>query len=140
MEDTFYNLFLTSEQGWSLYGSMRLRIRFDDGSAGGGAALPPLLSAPPPALTQTVQPNPVEGDISIPLLTLFRRVPLRGLAYGTAAGLFSIVVDTGAAGPRLATQLFFLGGQDLGGPLVWSTSNFSELAFSVLARQVPAQS
>jgi hypothetical protein len=136
MEDTIYNLFLTSEQGWSLYGTMRLRIRFDDGSA----AMPPLVSALPQPLTQLVQPNPVEGDISIPLLTLFRRVPLRGLAYGTAAGLFSIVVDSGAAWPRLGLQLFFLGGEDLCGPLVWGASNFNDSAFSVLARQLPAQS
>ena len=140
MEDTIYNLFLTGEHGWSLYGTLRLRSLAVDGDTSGSAALPALRSGSLQPVTLPVTLLPIEGELSIPLLTLFRQVPVRGVVYGTAAGSFSIAVDSGAAWPRLGWQIFPLDIEGYGGVLAWGSSTFSELLFGVLARQVPAQS
>lgn len=134
MEDTIYNLFLTGEHGWSLYGTLRLRSLAVD-----GVALPALRSGSLQPVTVPVTLLPIEGELSIPLLTLFRQVPVRGVVYGTAAGSFSIAVDSGATWPRLRLQIFPLDIEGYGGVLAWGSSTFSELLFGVLARQVPAQ-
>lgn len=128
MEDDIYNLFLTSEQGLSLFGTLRIR-RLPATVAGGADALVPA--------TQELTPIAVTGSISVPLLALFRQIPLRGTMYGTAAGLFTIVLDSGNARPAVGLQITPFGSDDLGGFVVWSASNFSELVFSALARQLP---
>lgn len=135
MEDTIHNLFLTGEHGLSLHGTLRLHSLAVD-----GVALAPLRSGSLQPVTLPVTLLPIEGELSIPLLTLFRQVPVRGVVYGTAAGSFSIAVDSGAAWPRLGLQIFPLDIEGYGGVLAWGSSTFSELLFGVLARQVPAQS
>lgn len=136
MEDDIYNLFLTSEQGWSLFGTLRLRLA-QPLTSGGSLRVPPLLDAALVPATQELTPLPITGSISIPMLLPFRAVPLRGIAFATAAGLFSIALDSGNARPSAGIQLFPFGSPDLGGFLVWGTSAYSELVFSALARQLP---
>jgi len=135
MEDDIYNLFLTSEQGLSLFGTLRIR-RLP--AAGGTLPLPApgAADALVPA-TQELTPIAITGAISVPLLALFRQIPLRGTMYGTAAGLFTIVLDSGNARPAIVLQITPFGSDDLGGFVVWGTGNFSELVFSALARQLP---
>ena len=145
MEDYIYNLFLTSEQGWSLFGTLRIQI--PPFTADGGAPVmraapyaPSLQTAPVDALapaTAELTPIPITGSLSVPLLSLFRQVPLRGTLYGTAAGIFTFVLDSGNARPAVGLQMTPFGSEDYGGFLVWSTSNFSELVFSLLARPLP---
>lgn len=136
MEDEIYNLFLTSEQGWSLFGTLRLR-RIDPDTSTGSVRLPAQATEALVPVTQELVPVPVEGEISLPLLAAFRQVPLRGIAFATAAGLFSFALDSGNARPSAGIQLFPFGSPDLGGFVIWGSSNYSELVFSVLARQLP---
>lgn len=136
MEDDIYNLFLTSEQGWSLFGTLRLRLT-QPLTSGGSLRLPPLLDAALAPATQQLTPLPITGSISIPLLLPFRAVPLRGIAFATPAGLFSFALDSGNARPAAGIQLFPFGSPDLGGFVVCGTSAYSELVFSALARQLP---
>lgn len=136
MEDEIYNLFLTSEQGWSLYGTLRLR-RIEPDTMTGSVRLPAAASEALVPVTQELVPVPIEGEISLPLLAVFRQVPLRGIAFATAAGLFSFALDSGNARPSVGIQLFPFGSPDLGGFVIWGSSNYSELVFSVLARQLP---
>lgn len=139
MEDDIYNLFLTSEQGVSLFGTLRIR-RPQAVVSGANLRLPPLAPVATDALvpaTQEITPILVTGSISVPVLSLFRQIPLRGTVYATAAGLFTIVLDSGNARPAIGLQLIPYGGEDLGGFVVWGTSNFSELVFSALGRQLP---
>lgn len=135
MEDTIYSLFLTSEQGWSLYGTLRLRLRFPDAAATGSNALPPMVREALQPSLQELTPIPLEGELSVPLLSPFRQVPLTGVAYGTAAGLLSLAADSGAARPRAGIQLFPF--SEDAGVLIWGATAYSELVFSVLARQLP---
>lgn len=136
MQDDIYNLFLTNEQGWSVYGTLRLRL-VQPLTDGGSVRLPPLLGEALVPATQELTPIPVEGAISVPLLLPFREVPLRGIAFATPIGLFSFALDSGNARPSAAIQLFPFGSPDLGGFLIWSTGHFGELVFSTLARQLP---
>lgn len=139
MEDDIYNLFLTSEQGLSLFGTLRIR-RPQLVAADGSARLPPLAPAATDALvpaTQEITPILVTGSISVPFLSLFRQIPLRGTVYATAAGLFTIVLNSGNTQPAIGLQLIPYGSEDLGGFVVWRTTNFSELVFSALGRQLP---
>lgn len=136
MEDEIYNLFLTSEQGWSLFGTLRLR-RVEADTSTGSVRLPELSEEALVPVTQELTPVPVAGELSVPLLAPFQQVPLRGIAFATAAGLFSFALDSGNARPSAGIQLFPFGSPDLGGFLVWGSTNLGELVFSVLARQVP---
>jgi len=136
MEDEIYNLFLTSEQGWSLFGTLRLR-RIEADMSTGSVRLPAQATEALVPVTQELVPVPVKGNISLPLLAPFRRVPLRGIAFATAAGLFSFALDSGNTRPSAGIQLFPFGSPDLGGFVIWGSSNYSELVFSVLARQLP---
>lgn len=139
MEDDIYNLLLTSEQGLSLFGTLRIR-RLPAAASTSALHMPPSAPTAADALvpaTQELTPIAITGSITVPLLALFRQIPLRGTMYGTAAGLFTIVLDSGNARPAIGLQITPFGSVDLGGFVVWSTSNFSELVFSALARQLP---
>lgn len=136
MEDDIYNLFLTSEQGWSLFGTLRLRLA-QPAASGGSVRLPPLLGEALVPATQELTPIPITGSISIPLLLPFRAVPLRGIAFATPIGLFSLALDSGNARPSAGIQLFPFGSPDLGGFVIWGATPYTELVFSALARQLP---
>ena len=136
MEDEIYNLFVTSEQGWSLFGTLRLR-RIEPDASTGSVRLPAQASEALVPVTQELVPVPIEGEISLPLLAAFRQVPLRGIAFATAAGLFSFALDSDNTRPSAGIQLFPFGSPELGGFVIWGSSNYSELVFSVLARQLP---
>ena len=137
MEDDIYNLLLTSEQGLSLFGTLRIRrLPAAPVVPADTLRVPTAADALVPA-TQELTPIAITGSITVPLLALFRQIPLRGTMYGTAAGLFTIVLDSGNARPAIGLQITPFGSVDLGGFVVWSTSNFSELVFSALARQLP---
>lgn len=136
MEEDIYKLLLTSEQGVSLFGTLRIRrlpAAASDGTAAPLAAATALVPG-----TQELTPIAVTGAISVPLLALFREIPLRGTLYGTAAGMFTIVLDSGNVRPAVGLQITPFGSDDLGGFVVWGTSNISELVFSALARQLPS--
>ena len=87
MEDDIFNLLLTSEQGASLFGTLRIRRPQPvPGQAAVPVLAPPLASAPSAAsgalvpATQEITPILVTGTLSVPVLSLFRLIPQIGRA------------------------------------------------------------
>lgn len=138
MDDDIYTLLLTSGQGWSLVGSLRVRY-LAEGAARLGGVIPAVGGEQLQPANLELAVAALEGSIAVPLLSGWRQVALNGIGYGTAAGLFSIVLGNTSGQPAVAVQLFPLPTptDELAGSVVWDTGSFGELVLSVLATRLP---
>jgi len=135
MNDFIYNLILTGEQGLTLFGT--LRYRFTDPLAtvpDGG--VPALLAENQQLGVITAVVLPVEGSVSIPLLTGFGRVPLQGVALATAAGPITTVLGSTDPARQVFVQFNQITGNQIAGGLVWRPGEPAELVFSLLGFQL----
>lgn len=135
MDEIIYNLVLTSEQGLTLFGTLRYRITFPAAPLGDGG-VPSLLAEVSNVGTVTVVALPANGTIAIPLLTGLGRVPVSGVVLATAAGPVStLLVSTDASRP-LFLQFNQISSNRIAGGLLWRGGQPAELAFSLLGTQL----
>jgi hypothetical protein len=158
MEDFIYNLFLTSELGFSLPGTLRYRAAMTaesatksatesiavstarstpDAPTAGPAEAEHAAAAPLPAQPIDLFETPLQGVLVAPLLTGIAPVPLRGFLYSTAAGPLTVVLfNTGT--PQVSLQFNFLVTDTIAGGLAWQPvpSTQASALYSVLGRRV----
>lgn len=139
MEETIYNLLLTGEQGIALFGTLRVRVL---APAAPGLALPvqaALLPAPvaaQPLGTATFVALPLQGSLSVPLLTGFGRVPLNGvLLLSPAAGL-AYDLSSNEPSRRLIVKFNNTEGVRIAGGLLWQPGSPAQLAFSFIGTRL----
>ncbi|MET0319976.1 MAG: hypothetical protein ABW069_04540 [Duganella sp.] len=135
MDELIYNLLLTGEQGLSLFGTLRFRLT-DPLAAVPDGGVPALLNEIQPIGTVTVVLIPVEGAISIPLLTGFSRVPISGVLLATAAGPVTTLFGSNDSARPLFLQFNQFSGTQIAGGLVWRPGEPTELVFSLLGTQL----
>lgn len=136
MNELVYRLFLFNEQGWSIYGTLRLRYLPPEAAAPVAAAAD-LPSAIPQQTTIELGVAPVEGTVSIPLLYGLRTVPITGIALISPVSLFSYLLSSTGSAPSVGMQVLLLGGQDLTGNLIWR-DQFREYVFGLLVTPLQA--
>lgn len=134
MNELFYRLFLFNEQGWSIYGTLRLRYLPPEARAAAPGALASQL-----AQQSTIELGavPVEGSVTIPLLYGLRSVPIAGIALISPVSLFCYLLSSTGSEPSVAMQVLLLGGQDLTGNLIWRDQS-REYVFGMLVMPMQA--
>jgi hypothetical protein len=137
MDEISYNLLLRSTQGLTLLGILRYRLLFDDVDGvtrvGGTAALMGQALERPTIGLFVV---PAEGSLSIPLITGFRPVPLSGLAFGSIAGVVTVLFGSNNDPRSLGLQINPIDATHIGGGLSWQPGQPGNLIFSVLGTQL----
>lgn len=148
MNEFIDRLLLTSELGFSLSGLLRYRAAAAAApatttttttTANPGGTLP----APPDVLQAEavdIVETPLEGAVTIPLLTGIVPQALRGVLYSTAAGPLSVVLfSTGS--PALVLQFGFLLPATIAGGLLWQPGAPGDavvVPYSLLGRRLAA--
>lgn len=136
MDELIYNLLLKSTQGLTLLGTLRFRITdlSVDVRLGDQAAL----------MKQALQRQTielfvlqVEGTLSVPLITGATPVPLSGLAFGSVAGLLTVLFSSTDDARGVGLQIIPLDATHVGGGLNWQPGSAGNLVFSVLGTQAP---
>lgn len=135
MDEIIYNLLLTSEQGLTLFGTLRYRLTFPAAPVGDGG-VPALLAEASNIGTVTVVALPANGSIAIPLLTGLGRVPLAGVALATAAGPVTTLLSSTDINRRLFLQFNQISSNRIAGGLLWRGGQPGEIAFSLLGTQL----
>lgn len=136
MDEFIYNLLLKGTQGLTLLGT--LRFRFTETSAEARVADPAALMKE--ALQrQTVElfVLPVEGTLSVPLITGAQPVPLSGLAFAGIAGVLTVLFSSTDEARGAGVQIIPLDATHIGGGLNWKPGDPANLVFSVLGTQTP---
>lgn len=141
MEEIIYRLLLTGAQGLTLFGTLRLRVLPQlaatlDGALPSAAPLAVALAAAQPLGTATFVAVPLQGTLSVPLLTGLRSVPLNGvLLLSPAAGL---AYDMSSADPARPLLLKFnnLDGVRIAGGVSWRPGDPVLLALSLLGTRL----
>lgn len=143
MDESIYNVLLTSELGLSVFGT--LRIDYDPGtvlpdSAGQPPAILEQLRSQAPSQAQYIEINeaPLAGTLTAPRLTGLAPVRLTGVIY-SAVGfpLSAVLFNTGT--PSVVLQFGFFSRVVLVGGLLWQPGppgTAFTVPFSLLARQV----
>lgn len=135
MDEFIYNLLLTGEQGLSLFGTLRFRFTAPLAEVPDGG-VPALLAEIEPIGTVTVVALPVEGSISVPLLTGFSRVPISGVLLATAAGPVTTLFGSNDPARPLFLQFNQISGTQIAGGLQWRPGQPNRLVFSLLGTRL----
>lgn len=135
MDEFIYKLLLTGEQGLSLFGTLRFRFTAPLAEVADGG-VPALLAEIAPLGTVTVVALPVEGTISVPLLTGFSRVPIAGALLATAAGPVTTLFGSNDPARPLFLQFNQISGTQVVGGLQWRTGQSNRLVFSTLGTRL----
>jgi hypothetical protein len=117
MNETIFNLLLTGEGGVALFGTLRFAVA--DTAPPVAAALPVALGAPQPLGLVTVGVYPLQGSLSIPLLTGFGRVPLTGALLVTPAAGLAYVMSGGEPGRQAILKFNNIDGARIAGGVQW---------------------
>ena len=147
MDEFIYSLLLTGEQGLSLFGTLRFRFAAPLAEAAqadqavqaakvADGGVPALLAEIAPLGTVTVVVLPVEGTISVPLLTGFSRVPIAGALLATAAGPVTTLFGSTDPARPLFLQFNQISGAQVVGGLQWRTGQTNRLVFSMLGTRL----
>lgn len=135
MNDFIYNLILTGEQGLTLFGTLRYRFTDPLASVPDGG-VPALLAENQQLGVITAVVLPLEGSVSIPLLTGFGRVPMEGVALATAAGPVTTILGSADPARQVFVQFNQISSQQTAGGMVWRPGEPAELVFSLLGFQL----
>lgn len=137
MDELIYTILIRTAQGLILPGTLRFRVLTNQPVARSGDGPVHLHTQAQQQSTVDLYVYPMEGSISIPLLTGVRPVPLNGVAWFPLIGPFVTGV-LGETTPRfgLSMQLFELDPEHLCGGLLWRAGEPGALAFSLLGTQV----
>ena len=136
MDELIYNLLLKGTQGLTLLGTLRFRITdlSADVRLGDHAAL---MKQALERQTVELFVLQVEGTLSVPLITGATPVPLSGLAFGSVAGLLTVLFSSTDDARGVGLQIIPLDATHTGGGLNWQPGNPANLVFSVLGTQAP---
>lgn len=137
MNEAVYNLLLTAAPGYVLFGTLRLRFTGETVRAESGEQRMPHGLAPPTQMLELAQ-HVLEGEIIVPALAGVRRVVLRGIGYGTAAGAVWQVLQSTIATPRVMVQFNFSDNFQITGGVTWSAVPGAPTAFAMLGKQLVA--
>lgn len=135
MNDFIYNLILTGEQGLTLFGTLRYRFTDPVATVPDGG-VPALLAESRQLGVITAVILPLEGSVSVPLLTGFGTVPLQGILLATAAGPITTILISNDPARQLALQFNQVSGNQIAGGLIWRPGEPAELVFSLLGIQL----
>lgn len=135
MDEFVYSLLLKGTQGLTLLGT--LRYRFTDLAAADRARdMQALLGAAIDRPTIELFVLPVEGSISVPLLTGLTPVPIAGIGFGSPAGLLTVLFSSTDDARGLALQINPIDSTHIGGGFTWKPGQPGTLVFSVLGTQL----
>ncbi|MEV4777774.1 hypothetical protein [Burkholderia sp. LMU1-1-1.1] len=135
MDEIVYSLLLKGTQGLTLLGT--LRYRFTDLTADARARdMQALMGAAIDRPTIELFILPVEGTISVPLLTGATPVPISGIGFGSPAGLLTVLFSSTDDTRSLSLQINPIDATHIGGGLVWKPGQPGTLLFSVLGTQL----
>lgn len=136
MDYAVYDLLLQSTFGMTLLGTLRFRYRPEQATGGvdnQSALLADALQRP----TVELYVVPLEGEITIGLLTGLRPVPLSGLSFNGPLVPLTLLFNSTDSARGLGLQLFLNGPTRLAGGLIWQPGTPREMVFSVLATPRP---
>ena len=141
MDEFVYSLLLKGTQGLTLLGTLRYRFTdlAADVDAGAGARsrdMQALMGAALDRPTIELFILPVEGTISVPLLTGMTPVPLSGIGFGSPAGLLTVLFFSTDETRGVSMQVNPIDATHLGGGLTWQPGQPGTLVFSVLGTQL----
>lgn len=136
MDELIYNLLLKGTQGLTLLGTLRFRITdlSADVRLGDHAAL---MKQALERQTVELFVLQVEGTLSVPLITGATPVPLSGLAFGSVAGLLTVLFSSTDDARGVGLQIIPLDATHTGGGLNWQPGSPANLVFSLLGTQAP---
>jgi len=141
MDEIVYSLLLKGTQGLTLLGTLRYRFKELTADAGANAnvrardmqaLMAEAIERPSIALFVL----PVEGTISVPLLTGATPVPLSGIGFGSAAGLLTVLFSSTDEARGASQQINPIDATHIGGGLTWKPGQPGTLVFSVLGTQL----
>ena len=136
MNEANYNLLLTGAPGYALFGTLRVHFT-------GAYAHPEvgerLLAAGQAHATPTIElaQQLLEGDIIVPALAGLRRLALRGIGYGTAAGPVWQILQSALTAPRVMVQFNFSDNFQITGGVTWAAGPGAPAPFAMLGTQLP---
>jgi hypothetical protein len=135
MDEFVYSLLLKGTQGLTLLGT--LRYRFTDLAADAEARarardMQALMGAAIDRPTIELFILPVEGTLSVPLLTGLTPVPLSGIGFGSPAGLLTVLFFSTDETRGASMQINPIDATHIGGGLTWQPGQPGTLVFSVL--------
>jgi len=146
MDEIVYSLLLKGTQGLTLLGTLRYRFMELGASADADAIanasihardVQALMGAALDRPSIALFILPVEGTISVPLLTGTTAVPLSGIAFGSPAGLLTMLFSSTDDARGLGQQINPIDATHIGGGLTWKPGQPGTLVFSVLGTQQP---
>jgi len=142
MDEIIFRLLLTGEGGYALFGTLHFRVLLESQA---GTAAPPPASAltvasgsAQPLGTATVVVYPVQGSLSIPLLTGFGRVPLTGALLVTPAAGLAYVLGSADPARQAIVKFNNIDGLRIAGGVLWRPGDPAELVFSFLGTATPS--
>lgn len=137
MDELVYSLLIRTAQGLTLLGTLRFRVLYLQPAHRADAAAAGVPTPTQQPSTVDLDVYPLEGSISIPLLTGLQPVPLAGVAWFPLIGPFvtGVLGETAQRfGPSM--QIFELDPGHICGGLLWRANEPGALTFSVLGTQV----
>lgn len=135
MDEAIYNLLLTGATGLSLFGTLRFRF-IGDGAANAAAEPQKPGDAAPQQQGFELAQVAMEGDIIVPALAGLRRIALRGVGYGTAAGAVWQTLSSTGTTPRVVVQFNFSENFQITGGVTWLAVPGAPAAFGMLGKQL----
>lgn len=135
MDEFVYSLLLKGTQGLTLLGTLRYRITDLDAATRLGdmqALMGEALQHP----TIELFAFRADGSISIPLLTGITPVPISGVAFGSIAGLLTVLFSSTDDTRGLGLQINPIDATHIGGGLTWQPGQPGTLVFSLLGTQL----
>lgn len=140
MDEIVYDLLLKNPLGFTLLGTLRFRILFDQPVAGNGIGdISALLAETLERPIITVDAQDVEGSIAVQFLTGLRPVPIAGRSFSLGMSPLPLNALFGSADTArpLFLQFSFLDATHIGGGLLWQPGTPQQLKFSLLGTQRP---
>lgn len=134
MDEFIYSLLLKGTQGLTLLGTLRYRLTNLD-VAPGARDIQALMGEALQHPTIELFAFGAEGTISVPLLTGATPVPIGGVAFGSPAGLLTVLFSSTDEARGLALQINPIDATHIGGGMFWHPGQNGALVFSVLGTQ-----
>ena len=134
MDEFIYRLLLKGTQGLTLLGTLRYRLT-DLDAATGARDIEALMGQALQHPTIELFVLGAEGSISVPLLTGATPVPISGIAFGSPAGLLTVLFSSTDDTRSLGLQVNPIDATHIGGGLTWRQGQPDALVFSVLGTQ-----
>lgn len=137
MDELTYNILIRTKQGLTLLGKFGFRVLVNQPADRTADGIGELLTPTQQQATTELFVYPMEGSISIPLLTGLQPVPLVGTAWFPLIGPYLTAI-LGEVAPRygLVMQLYELDNEHVCGGLQWRAGEPGELTFSLLATSI----